>query len=209
MNVEPASLHDTNAPKSILYVVTAATEAQDSSRRRSITSATVAFDRPNVCRAASDGENTPIAAPTRRHLSPTSAQTTKQGWVHEKRSSTEKPFLLGQRPERSRCLAPIPIHLSPKGPGETKAWPAGKSRLEVAEWPLSPAEHVTNEPLRWTGPTTPRFWRRLFARANLRWYLSSKGVLRGCSAVAVASERYWLSRTRISVVVVRGFWMSG
>ena len=100
LNVEPASLHDTNAPKSILYVVTASPEAQDCSRRRSITSATVAFDRPNVCRAASDGENTPIAAPTRRHLSPTSAQTTKQGWVHEKRSSTEKRFLLGQRPAK-------------------------------------------------------------------------------------------------------------
>jgi len=131
LNVELASLHDTNAPKSILYVVTAATEAQDSSRRRSPTSATVAFDRPNVCRAASDGENTPIAAPTRRHLSPTSAQTTKQGWVHEKRSSTEKPFLLGQRPERSRCLGLIQLRLGQEGPGETKALPAG-------EWRLSP-----------------------------------------------------------------------
>lgn len=75
--------------------------------------------------------------------------------------------------------------------------------------PVAPRKHGINEPLRWTGPTTPRFWRRLFARANLRWYLSSKGVPRGCSAFAVASERYWLSRTRISVVVVRGFWMSG
>ena len=106
-------------------------EATEPSRRRSPASATVAFDRPNVCRAASDGENTPIAAPTRRHLSPTSAQTTKQGWVHEKRLSTEKPILLGQRPERSRCLSPIPIHLSPEGPGETKALPAGKSRFKV------------------------------------------------------------------------------
>jgi len=148
LNVEPASLHDTNAPKSILYVVTASPEAQDSSRRRSITSATVAFDRPNVCRAASDGENTPIAAPTRRHLSPTSAQTTKQGWVHEKRSSTEKPFLLGQRPERSRCLAPIPIHLSPKGPGETKAWPACTSRFQVNKARPVVVVQGTNEPSR-------------------------------------------------------------
>ena len=85
-------------PLSIIFVVSAGSEASEPSRRRSPASATVAFDRPNVCRAASDGENTPIAAPTRRHLSPTSAQTTKQGWVHEKRSSTEKPFLLGQRP---------------------------------------------------------------------------------------------------------------
>ena len=133
LNEEPTSVHDTNAPKSILYVVTAAPEAQDCSRRRSITSATVAFDRPNVCRAASDGENTPIAAPTRRHLSPTSAQTTKQGWVHEKRSSTEKPFLLGQRPERSRFLGLIQLRLGQEGPGETKALPACTSRFEVSK----------------------------------------------------------------------------
>ena len=120
-----------------------------------------------------------------------------------------KRLLLGQRPEGRDSLRLIRLRLRYEGQGITKALPAGESRLEAAEWPLSPAEHVTNEPLRWTGPTTPRFWRRLFARANLRWYLSSKGVLRGCSAVAVASERYWLSRTRISVVVVRGFWMSG
>ena len=98
-------------PLSIIFVVSAGSEASDSSRRRSITSATVAFDRPNVCRAASDGENTPIAAPTRRHLSPTSAQTTKQGWVHEKRSSTEKPFLLGQRPEGRVSLRLIRLRL--------------------------------------------------------------------------------------------------
>jgi hypothetical protein len=140
LNVEPASLHDTNAPKSVLYVVTAAPEAQDSSRRRSITSATVAPDRPNVCRAASDGENTPIAAPTRRHLSPTSAQTTKQGWVHDKRSSTEKPFLLGQRPERLRLMVSFQLSMVYQDTGETKASPAGKSRLEAAEWSLAPAE---------------------------------------------------------------------
>ena len=125
-------------PLSIIFVVSAGSEASDSSRRRSITSATVAPDRPNVCRAASDGENTPIAAPTRRHLSPTSAQTTKQGWVHEKRSSTEKPFLLGQRPERSRCLGLIQLRLGQEGPGETKALPAGESRLEVPEWSPAP-----------------------------------------------------------------------
>ena len=145
LNVELASLHDTNAPKSILYVVTASPEAQDSSRRRSITSATVAFDRPNVCRAASDGENTPIAAPTRRHLSPTSAQTTKQGWVHEKRLSTEKPFLLGQRPERSRCLGPIQLRLGPKGPGEAKALPAGPLRFEVSKARAGVSVQGTNE----------------------------------------------------------------
>ena len=145
LNVEPASLHDTNAPKSILYVVTAATEAQDSSRRRSITSATVAFDRPNVCRAASDGENTPIAAPTRRHLSPTSAQTTKQGWVHEKRSSTEKPFLLGQRPERLRCLGLIQLRLGQEDPGETKAWPACTSRFQVLKSLAQVLVQGTNE----------------------------------------------------------------
>jgi hypothetical protein len=120
-------------PLSIIFVVSAGSEASDSSRRRSITSATVAPDRPNVCRAASDGENTPIAAPTRRHLSPTSAQTTKQGWVHEKRSSTEKPFLLGQRPERSRCLGLIRLRLGLEGPGETKAWPACTLRFEVSK----------------------------------------------------------------------------
>ena len=131
LNEEPTSVHDTNAPKSILYVVTAAPEAQDSSRRRSPTSATVAFDRPNVCRAASDGENTPISAPTRRHLSPTSAQTTKQGWVHEKRSSTEKRFLLGQRPEKFLWMVPFQLSIVPEDTGETKASPAGKSRFKV------------------------------------------------------------------------------
>ena len=115
------------------FFIFVGSDTAEPSRRRSPASATVAFDRPNVCRAASDGENTPIAAPTRRHLSPTSAQTTKQGWVHEKRSSTEKPFLLGQRPARSRCLSQIPIHLSPKGPGETKAWLACTSRFEVSK----------------------------------------------------------------------------
>ena len=124
---------------------TASPEAQDSSRRRSITSATVAFDRPNVCRTASDGENTPIAAPTRRHLSPTSAQTTKQGWVHEKRLSTEKPFLLGQRPERLRLAQPIPLRAQPKGPGETKAWPACTSRFQVLKSLAQVLVQGTNE----------------------------------------------------------------
>ena len=132
-------------PLSIIFVVSAGSEASEPSRRRSPASATVAFDRPNVCRAASDGENTPIAAPTRRHLSPTSAQTTKQGWVHEKRSSTEKPFLLGQRPERLRLAQPIPLRAQPKGPGETKAWPACESRFEVSFQGSGVSVQGTNE----------------------------------------------------------------
>ena len=118
-------------PLSIIFVVSAGSEASEPSRRRSPASATVAFDRPNVCRAASDGENTPIAAPTRRHLSPTSAQTTKQGWVHEKRSSTEKRFLLGQRPAKFLWMVPFQLSIVPEDTGETKALPAG-------EWRLSP-----------------------------------------------------------------------
>lgn len=124
---------------------TAATEAQDSSRRRSITSATVAFDRPNVCRAASDGENTPIAAPTRRHLSPTSAQTTKQGWVHEKRSSTEKPFLLGQRPAKFLWMVPFQLSIVPEDTGENKALPACTSRFQVLKSLVQVLVQGTNE----------------------------------------------------------------
>jgi hypothetical protein len=145
LNGEPASLRDTNAPKSILYVVTAATEAQDSSRRRSPASTTVAFDRPNVCRAASDGENTPIAAPTRRHLSPTSAQTTKQGWVHEKRSSTEKPFLLGQRPAKFLWMMSFQLPMMPEDTGEPKALPACTSRFEVSKARAGVSVQGTNE----------------------------------------------------------------
>ena len=135
-------------PLSIIFVVSAGSEASEPSRRRSPASATVAFDRPNVCRAASDGENTPIAAPTRRHLSPTSAQTTKQGWVHDKRSSTEKRFLLGQRPERSRCLGLIQLRFGQEGPGETKAWPAGKSRFQVSKARAGVSVQGSNEPSR-------------------------------------------------------------
>ena len=135
-------------PLSIIFVVSAGSEASDSSRRRSITSATVAPDRPNVCRAASDGENTPIAAPTRRHLSPTSAQTTKQGWVQEKRSSTEKPFLLGQRPARSRLVQVIPPRARVKGPGEAKAWPACTSRFQVSKARAGVSVQGSNEPSR-------------------------------------------------------------
>ena len=49
-----------------------------------------------------------------------------------------KRLLLGQRPERSRCLGLIRLRLGPEGPGETKAWPAGESRLEVPEWSPAP-----------------------------------------------------------------------
>ena len=66
-------------PLSIIFVVSAGSEASEPSRRRSPASATVAFDRPNVCRTASGGEKTPIAARARRYLSPRSAQRPPQG----------------------------------------------------------------------------------------------------------------------------------
>ena len=108
---------------------------------------TVAPDRPNVCRAASDGENTPIAAPTRRHLSPTSAQTTKQGWVHEKRSSTEKPFLLGQRPRsydwrrRFRSGRRRRVRVKPRRCRQV-------SGASAPPGPVAPRKQGTNEPSR-------------------------------------------------------------
>ena len=56
-----------------------------------------------------------------------------------------KRLLLGQRPERSRCLGLIRLRLGPEGPGETKAWPAGESRFEVLKSLVQVLVQGTNE----------------------------------------------------------------
>ena len=59
-----------------------------------------------------------------------------------------KRLLLGQRPERSRCLCLIQHRLCLEGTGETKAWPACTSRFQVLKSLAQVLVQGTNEPSR-------------------------------------------------------------
>jgi hypothetical protein len=105
--------------------------------------------------------------------------------------------LLGQLPARSRLAQAIP----PRAQGISWVQPAGELRPRPA---ASVGKALTN---RFAGQGRQH---RLSGGHDSRGRTPGDichqrgGSRRGCSAVADASEDYWLLRTRISVVVVRG-----
>jgi hypothetical protein len=54
--------------------------------------------------------------------------------------AADQTCLLGQLPARSRLAQVIPPRARAKGQGITWVQPAGKLRLQPAQWSLSPAE---------------------------------------------------------------------